>query len=98
MHARDRLRAVLSGCGGARGRASQDLREFDFRCVVFVPSRTERRSRSPAREVNAVQGRPTEMEVMVQGKQVKAVTDLLMNKGVPKKWIETADATEKKKK
>lgn len=35
---------------------------------------------------------------MVQGKQIKAVVDLLINRGVPKKWIESADMTEKKKK
>lgn len=38
------------------------------------------------------------MEVMVQGKQIKAVTDLLLAKGVPQKWIESADMTTKKKK
>lgn len=38
------------------------------------------------------------MEVMVQGKQIKAVTDLLVAKGVPKTWIESADMTTGKKK
>jgi len=36
-------------------------------------------------------------EVMVQGKQPKAVTDLLMAKGVPKQWIEAKDTTAGKK-
>lgn len=38
------------------------------------------------------------MEVMVQGKQIKAVTEFLMSKGVPKKWIESADLSAEKKK
>lgn len=33
---------------------------------------------------------------MVQGKQLKAVTDLLVAKGVPKQWIEIKDTTGKK--
>ena len=48
--------------------------------------------------MNPLQGKAAEMEVMVQGKQIKAVTDLLMNKGVPKKWIESTDMTDAKKK
>jgi translation initiation factor 2D len=37
------------------------------------------------------------MEVLVQGKQIKAVTTLLLSRGVPKKWIESVDLSEKKK-
>lgn len=48
--------------------------------------------------MSSVPGKPNEAEVMVQGKQIKAVADLLVAKGVPKKWIESADMTEKKKK
>jgi len=43
-------------------------------------------------------GKNAGLEVMVQGKQIKAVADLLIEKGVPKKWIEEEDQTEKKKK
>ncbi|EED83598.1 hypothetical eukaryotic translation initiation factor eIF1/SUI1 [Postia placenta Mad-698-R] len=50
-----------------------------------------------ATSVSSVPGKPNEAEVMVQGKQIKAVADLLVAKGVPKKWIESADMTEKKK-
>ncbi|KAI6042405.1 hypothetical protein EDC04DRAFT_2866845 [Pisolithus marmoratus] len=32
-------------------------------------------------------GEPTRSEVLVQGKQTKAVVDFLLSKGVPKKWI-----------
>jgi translation initiation factor 1 (eIF-1/SUI1) len=37
-------------------------------------------------------------EVMVQGKQIPAVLELLGSLGVPKKWIEVSDLTDKKKK
>ena len=48
--------------------------------------------------VSPVQGKPSEVEVMVQGKQIKAVSDLLIAKGVPKRWIESADLSAEKKK
>ena len=38
------------------------------------------------------------MEVMVQGKQTKAVTDLLVSKGVPARWIKSEDLSGSKKK
>ncbi|KAI6038939.1 hypothetical protein EDC04DRAFT_2603597 [Pisolithus marmoratus] len=43
--------------------------------------------------VSPLPGKPTRSEVLVQGKQTKAVVDFLLSKGVPKKWIETADLT-----
>ncbi|KLO16572.1 hypothetical protein SCHPADRAFT_823044 [Schizopora paradoxa] len=43
-------------------------------------------------------GKTAGLEVMVQGKQIKAVSELLIEKGIPKKWIESEDQTEKKKK
>ncbi|KAI5984795.1 hypothetical protein EDC04DRAFT_2884599 [Pisolithus marmoratus] len=46
--------------------------------------------------VSPLPGKPTRSEVLVQGKQTKAVVDFLLSKGVPKKWIETADLTVKK--
>ncbi|KAI0752119.1 eukaryotic translation initiation factor SUI1 family protein [Fomes fomentarius] len=48
--------------------------------------------------VSPVQGKPNMLEVMVQGKQMKAVTDLLIARGVPKRWIEGSDQGEQKKK
>ncbi|KAH9837816.1 eukaryotic translation initiation factor SUI1 family protein [Rhodofomes roseus] len=57
-----------------------------------------RRICASSTSVNPVHGKASEMEVMVQGKQIKAVTDLLVNKGVPKKWIEVTDMTAEKKK
>jgi translation initiation factor 1 (eIF-1/SUI1) len=37
-------------------------------------------------------------EVMVQGKQVSVVLELLSSLGVPNKWIEVAETADKKKK
>jgi translation initiation factor 2D len=37
------------------------------------------------------------LEVLVQGKQIKAVVELLLAKGIPKKWIETLDLAADKK-
>ncbi|KAG8812073.1 hypothetical protein FRC17_002212 [Serendipita sp. 399] len=47
--------------------------------------------------VSPVLGKPNQTEVLVQGKQGKAVMDYLLDHGVPKKWIEVDDTTEKKK-
>ncbi|RDX44971.1 eukaryotic translation initiation factor SUI1 family protein [Lentinus brumalis] len=47
--------------------------------------------------VSPVHGKPNSLEVMVQGKQIKSVTDLLMARGVPKKWIQAEDQSNKKK-
>ena len=37
------------------------------------------------------------MEVLVQGKQIKVVVELLVKRGVPKRWVEAMDLTEGKK-
>nr|VWO97766.1 N/A [Ganoderma boninense] len=57
-----------------------------------------RKSCASSTSVSPMQGKPNSLEVMVQGKQFKAVTDLLIARGVPKQWIETADQTQTKKK
>ena len=49
------------------------------------------------RQVSPVQGKSSAMEVLVQGNQIRAVTELLMSKGVPKKWIESLDLSKWKK-
>ncbi|KAH9948078.1 eukaryotic translation initiation factor SUI1 family protein [Amylocystis lapponica] len=56
-----------------------------------------RRMCASSTSVSPVAGRPSQMEVMVQGKQVEAVIDMLVGKGVPKRWIESVDHTTKKK-
>ncbi|KAI0656239.1 eukaryotic translation initiation factor SUI1 family protein [Cubamyces menziesii] len=48
--------------------------------------------------VTPVHGKSNSLEVMVQGKQIKGVTDLLVARGVPKRWIESKDQTASKKK
>jgi len=47
--------------------------------------------------VAPVNGKANQLEVLVQGKQGKAVTEYLMGKGILRKWIELEDTTEKKK-
>jgi hypothetical protein len=47
--------------------------------------------------VSPVAGRANQLEILVQGKQGKTVMEYLLEKGVPKKWIEIDDTTEKKK-
>ncbi|EEB89986.1 hypothetical protein MPER_11865, partial [Moniliophthora perniciosa FA553] len=48
--------------------------------------------------VSPIPGKPAGagLEVLVQGKQAKAVTEYLLGKGVPKKWIEVVDMSGKK--
>lgn len=47
-------------------------------------------------KVTPLPGKGAGKEVLVQGKQIKTVVDFLLGRGVGKKWIETADLTEKK--
>lgn len=49
------------------------------------------------RAVSPLPGKTNDLEVMVQGKQVKAVTDVLVARGVPAKWIKSEDLSGKKK-
>ncbi|KAL0571249.1 hypothetical protein V5O48_010719 [Marasmius crinis-equi] len=51
-----------------------------------------------ATSVSPIPGRPagSGMEVLVQGKQGKAVAEYLLEKGVPKKWVEVRDLSGKK--
>ncbi|KAK7676959.1 hypothetical protein QCA50_020077 [Cerrena zonata] len=48
--------------------------------------------------VTPLPGKANELEIMVQGKQLKAVTNLLVSKGIPEKWIECSDQSHAKKK
>ena len=41
--------------------------------------------------VSPVHGKSGVSEVLVQGKQIKSVTELLLSRAVPKKWIEVTD-------
>lgn len=49
------------------------------------------------RIVSPMPGKGNAMEVLVQGKQIKAVTEFLIAQGVPKMWIESVDLSEKKR-
>jgi len=48
--------------------------------------------------VTPLPGKNAGLEVHIQGKQIKTVVELLLNQGIPKKWIETSDLTAAKKK
>ncbi|KAH7922526.1 hypothetical protein BV22DRAFT_1070355 [Leucogyrophana mollusca] len=56
-----------------------------------------RRSCASATSVSPMPGKNAGLEVLVQGKQIKAVSELLVSRGVPKKWIEAADLSGGKK-
>lgn len=56
-----------------------------------------RKACASSTSVNPLPGKAAGQEVMVQGKQLKAVADLLIAKGVPKQWIEVKDTTTGKK-
>ncbi|KAJ3554562.1 hypothetical protein NM688_g3040 [Phlebia brevispora] len=56
-----------------------------------------RKACAGATSVSPQQGKPNELEVMVQGIHIKTVTDLLVSKGVPAKWIKASGLKEKKK-
>ncbi|KAG9217736.1 hypothetical protein CCMSSC00406_0003575 [Pleurotus cornucopiae] len=51
-----------------------------------------------ATSVSPAPGKSSGQEVLVQGKQAQVVTDILLGKGVPKKWIEVHDLSDGKKK
>lgn len=55
-----------------------------------------RKSCASSTSVNPLPGKAAGQEVMVQGKQLKVVVDLLIARGVPKQWIEAKDTTGKK--
>ncbi|KAM5538825.1 hypothetical protein V8D89_007547 [Ganoderma adspersum] len=58
-----------------------------------------RKTCASSTSVSPIQGKPNSLEVMVQGKQLKAVAELLAARGVPKQWINMpAQKQEKKKK
>jgi len=47
-----------------------------------------RKTCASATSVSPLAGKNAGLEVLVQGKQVKPVVDLLISKGVPKQWID----------
>ncbi|TFK37567.1 hypothetical protein BDQ12DRAFT_736100 [Crucibulum laeve] len=57
-----------------------------------------RKACAGATSVSPIFGKPANsgMEVLIQGKQGKAVTEYLTAKGIPKKWIEVMDISGKK--
>ena len=53
-----------------------------------------KRDRSCA--VSPMPGKGAGLKVLVQGRQIKAATEFLLSKGVPKKWIEVTETPGKK--
>ncbi|EJU00198.1 hypothetical protein DACRYDRAFT_108945 [Dacryopinax primogenitus] len=55
-----------------------------------------RKACASATSVTPLPGKNAGSEVLVQGNQLKIVSDLLMERGIPKKWIQLEDTTGKK--
>jgi len=55
-----------------------------------------RKACASATSVTPLPGKNTGSEVLVQGNQLKVISDLLMDRGIPKKWIHAEDTTGKK--
>ncbi|KAJ4001159.1 eukaryotic translation initiation factor SUI1 family protein [Lentinula boryana] len=70
-----------------------------FNLVAEDLSEDLRKLCAGATSIAPIPGKPANsgMEVLVQGKQSKAVVDYLQGKGVPKKWIEAHDVIKGKK-
>ena len=64
--------------------------------LYFVVFRTE--ANFSLHEVSPLPGKSANagLEVLIQGKQAKAVVEYLTGRGIPKKWIEVTDLTGKK--
>ncbi|KAH7908853.1 hypothetical protein BJ138DRAFT_1115485 [Hygrophoropsis aurantiaca] len=79
-------------------KASTLITNFEpFFLVADELAEALRRLCASATSVSPMQGKNAGLEVLVQGKQIKAVSDLLLSRGVPKKWIESADQSGGKK-
>jgi translation initiation factor 2D len=72
------------------------MRGCNFRCVLYFLQSQD--SEADCYKVSPVPGKPANagLEVLVQGKQAKAVVEYLTGRGIPKKWIEIVDLSGKK--
>ncbi|KAF8153971.1 hypothetical protein B0H34DRAFT_719823 [Crassisporium funariophilum] len=81
-------------------KASTLITGFEPFLVIDAEEMAEdlRKACAGATSVSPIPGKPANfgLEVLVQGKQSKAVVDYLMAKGIPKKWIEISDLSGKK--
>ncbi|KAJ7056989.1 eukaryotic translation initiation factor SUI1 family protein [Mycena amicta] len=79
-------------------RASTLISGFEPFIVISAEDMAEdlRKICAGATSVSPCVGNTPGHEVLVQGKQLKLVSDYLLEKGIPKKWIETSDLTGKK--
>ncbi|OCB85854.1 hypothetical protein A7U60_g6985 [Sanghuangporus baumii] len=75
------------------------LTQFEpFQLSADVLAEELRKICASSTSVNPLPGSNAGLEVMVQGKQIPSVRDLLLSKGVPKAWIEESDLISGKKK
>ncbi|KAL5525212.1 hypothetical protein ACEPAF_9081 [Sanghuangporus sanghuang] len=75
------------------------LTQFEpFQLSADVLAEELRKICASSTSVNPLPGNNAGLEVMVQGKQIPSVRELLLSKGVPKAWIEESDLISGKKK
>ncbi|KAH7882166.1 hypothetical protein F5I97DRAFT_1931887 [Phlebopus sp. FC_14] len=88
---------VVKSRQGRKGKASTFVTGFESFFLEGEEMAEElRRSCACATSVSPIAGKAAGLEVMVQGKHIKAVTEFMQSRGVPKKWIEVADLVGKK--
>jgi hypothetical protein len=96
MHTDNEVRTVPTLCGRASRGIASALCIFDLRYVLHFWNWELILFLMWSLIVSPVGGGA--QELMVQGKQISAVLELLGSLGVPKRWIEVSDVTDKKKK
>jgi translation initiation factor 2D len=74
------------------------MRGCNIECVLLYFAVVCLEANFSPHTVSPLPGKPANagLEVLVQGKQAKAVMEYLTGRGLPKKWIEVADLTGKK--
>ncbi|KAF9784781.1 hypothetical protein BJ322DRAFT_1109491 [Thelephora terrestris] len=81
-----------------KGRAATCITGFEnFQIKAEDLAEDLRKACASSTSVNPLPGKAAGQEVMIQGKQLKAATDILLAKGIPKQWIEATDISTGKK-
>jgi len=81
-----------------KGRAATCITGFEnFLIKAEDLAEDLRKACASSTSVNPLPGKAVGQEVMIQGKQLKAATDILLAKGIPKQWIEATDISTGKK-
>lgn len=66
------------------------------RLVSYVPQLVLACWQTRVLTVSPAPGKASGLEVLIQGKQIKGVTEFLLSRGVPKKWIVSVGVSKKK--